>query len=322
MTRYVCVMALLLTVACGDDDDDDDDMMPDSGGQGADSATAIDAAAAGPDAAAIDPDPLPGEDDPGEYGGTDCPDSDETVFTLALTDVSSNVFSGTVTDADDNGYYYVRGDASQEVFGSFGIDPTTGAYSVEIPMFCGAQVVKLRWTNATCDTVIVYEVTNSGCTTPDLRITLAWDDIGDDWELHLIKPGGRINDDLTDCTWTSCIGASPDWGVMGDASDDPSKDVDNTEAFGPENIVLSGLENGVYTVMVEHWGSTGSPMSDGAVIINVAGEPIVLVEMNDLPYQSVWTAATIEFPGNTVTPSADVFDCSANWASGCQEDIP
>src|SRR5687768_3351479 len=47
----------------------------------------------------------------------------------------------------------------------------------------------------------------------EIAVDMHWDDLGLDWELHLVKPGGRINDALTDCTWTTCIYSSPDWGV-------------------------------------------------------------------------------------------------------------
>lgn len=312
MKRLICVTALLMAGCGGDDGDNPVD--PDAGIQ-----QTFDAGITA-DAGPSQNDPLPTNDSPGEHGGTGCPDSDEATFTLALDSASSNVFSGTIADSVGDGYYYVRGDAGQEVFGYFGVD--AGDFSTELPMFCGTQVVKLKWSNATCSTVVTYAVVNSGCTPPDLRVTLSWDDVGDDWELHLIKPGGRINDNATDCTWTSCIDSSPDWGVTEDASDDPSKDVDNTEAYGPENIVLSGLEAGIYTIMVEHWSSAGAPDSDGSVIINMLGQPVVVAPIEDLPYQSVWTVGTIEMPGKLITTSADIFDCSANWSNGCKAVIP
>lgn len=155
----------------------------------------------------------------------------------------------------------------------------------------------------------------------DIEIVMQWDDAGDDWELHLVKPGGQINDVATDCTWTSCVYASPDWGAVGDPADDPHKDYDDTDQFGPERIWLANPEPGTYTVLVEHWG-TGLPESDGSVTIEVAGLPLVTVSMNDLAPQHVWTAATITWPSGVVTPSQDVFDCSAEWSGGCTATMP
>jgi hypothetical protein len=42
----------------------------------------------------------------------------------------------------------------------------------------------------------------------------------------------------------------------------------------------------------------------------------------DLAPFHVWTAATITYPGGIITPSSAVYDCSANWSSGCRDSIP
>lgn len=283
--------------------------------------TTQDAAVDAPPTTGSPHDPSGGITEPGEHGGAGCPDSDATTFTLAAGAATSNVFSGVVTGAEGNGTFYVRGSGNQELFGTIPTD-AGGNYSVNVPLFCGAQLVKLHWANATCDYTIVIDVTADACVEPDIRITLGWDAIGLDWELHLIKPGGRINDNATDCTWTSCIGISPDWGVLGDPADDPSKDVDNTGPFGPENIVLRGPETGTYTVMVEHWSPNGDPLSDGTVILNVGGQAITVVQKADLPVFHVWTVATITYPGAVVTTSQAVHDCTANWTNGCLDSIP
>ena len=156
----------------------------------------------------------------------------------------------------------------------------------------------------------------------DLAVTVFWDDAGLDWELHLVKPGGQINDsvNLTDCTWTTCISSSPDWGVIGDAFDDPHKDIDDVDTQGPERIWMANPENGTFTVMVEHWGS-GSAESDGYVTI-LAGGVEHMVEMQNLASHHVWTVATIEMPAGTVTTSTETYDCNASWAGGCTAAIP
>lgn len=326
MRALVLTLAVTTVAACGGGAGDDDGTGTVDAAGGADSASVTpDAAApiadASPPADAASYDPTGGIDTPGEHGGAGCPDSEVTEFTVSVDGATSRVFAGTVTGADGNGQFYVKGAGNQELFGTI---PTNveGSYSVNVPIFCGSQLVKLMWTNATCPYVIVYDVTAINCVDPDLRITLLWDELGADWELHLIKEGGRINDNATDCTWTSCIGVSPDWGVPGDPADDPHKDVDNTGAYGPENIWLAGPESGTYTVMVEHWSSSGDPSSDGTVIFNAAGQPITVVSIENLAPHWVWTAGTITFPGGTVNPGVDTYDCTATWSSGCTADIP
>lgn len=302
---------------------------PRGDGNGADSAVSADAHVdatvdATPDAM-VDPmiglsDPAPGVDTTGANGGSGCPTTSDTTFTIDAGSATSHTFAGTVTGAVGDGVFWVKGPNGELVGGTMETD-AGGNYSKTLPIFCGDNEVKLVWNNATCPLVVVYDVMHSGCTASDFTITVQWDAIGRDWELHLIKPGGKINDNATDCTWTSCISGSPDWGVVGDATDDPHKDIDNTGAYGPENIWLSKPENGTYTVMVEHWNGAGSPMSDGFVTLNVAGHPFT-VAIQDLAPFHVWTAATIEWPSGTVTTSHANYDCSGNWSSGCRDSIP
>lgn len=266
------------------------------------------------------PDPAPEYSEPGSYGCDGCPESDRTTFELAAGSVTSTTISGSVTGADGDGSYYLSGPGGAALMGVIPTSDGDGSYSFELPLFCGQQLLKLLWSNASGALVDVVSITTEDCVDADIRVTLSWDALGQDWELHLIQPGGTINDDATDCTWTSCIDTSPDWGVEGDASDDPHKDVDNTGAYGPENIWLAKPEAGTYTVMVEHWG-TGDPSSSGQVIFNVAGQ-VVVARMENLAPSNVWTAATIEWPSGKVTTSDDVYDCTADWSGGCQADIP
>ncbi len=201
--------------------------------------------------------------------------------------------------------------------------PTDGAggYAVQVPLFCGVQTVTVEFPGLVCAPVNVVTVDRQGCAVPDIQVTLTWDDLGRDFELHLVRPGGRINDPVSDCTWTTCIGRSPDWGVQGSPVDDPHKDVDNTGNFGPENIYMSGPEAGLYHVLVEHWGS-GTPDADGTVTISLAGMPGVTIAITDLPSHFTRHVATIDWATRTVTPLSTVTDCTLTWSAGCREAIP
>ncbi len=264
-------------------------------------------------------DPAPQYSKPGAYGCDGCPESDRESFVLDVGVVTSAVFSGLVAGVEGDGAYYLRGPGGAAIEGVVPV-VSEGSYSIELPLFCGQQLLKLLWTNASGTAVEVVEITTEDCVDADIRVTLSWDALGRDWELHLIKPGGKINDNATDCTWTSCIGSSPDWGVEGDPSDDPHKDVDNTGSYGPENIWLAKPAPGIYTVMVEHW-SDGDPSSSGQVIFNVAGK-IVIARKSNLAPKQVWTAGTIEWPSGEVTLHDDVYDCSEDWSGGCYAEIP
>jgi hypothetical protein len=256
----------------------------------------------------------------GELTCAGCPQSNPPPASFVLTPgmVTSYDFTGTVTSTQA-GTWFAVGANGGELFGTIPVD-ASGFYSITVPLFCGAQHVILVFCNAAGAYAITYDVTTTGCTEPDIRATIVWDDIGDDWELHLIRPNGTINDNASDCTWTSCIPTGPDWGVIGDATDNPMKDVDDVDTYGPENIILSSPENGVFTVMVEHWGP-GSPDSDGYIILNVGGQTHVL-DLIDFPPQFVRTAATIEYPGAIVRTSTALHDCTLNWSGGCRDPIP
>jgi hypothetical protein len=265
-------------------------------------------------------DPAPTATTPGEYTCEGCPDADLTTFELDLADATSTPLFGTVTGAVGNGQFYLQSADGQSIGGAI---PTsdTGSYSFTLPLFCGTQLLKCLWSNEAGTYVAVTEIVTSECVEADIRVTVTWDDLGFDYELHLIKEGGQINDNATDCTWTSCIGTGPDWGVVGDTTDNPLKDVDNTGNFGPENIFYANPEAGTYTVMVEHWGG-GMPDSDGEVTINLAGEQTVAVKITNLASHHVFTAATIDWPSKVVDVIASDYDCTATWSGGCPDAIP
>jgi len=294
------IATLLLVSACGGSDSG-----PEAGMSLNDDASAV-------------VDPAPAFDMPGSYGCEGCPDSTISQFEFTTID-SALTFADVISDSVGNGEYYIAGSDGSAIGG---VIPTSfnGAFAVELPLFCGRQIIKCIWSNETGSYVLVTEVQRDDCTNADIQLTLNWDDLGQDYELHLLKPGGTINDNLTDCTWTSCIGKGPDWGIVGDTSDDPLKDVDNTGAYGPENIILSSPEEGEYVVLVEHWGA-GDPESDGNVIFNVAGETTI-ANVTDFPTRHVWNVGTILWPSGEVILNGEIIDCSENWSNGCRLGLP
>ena len=199
-------------------------------------------------------DPAPGVDTPGEYGCEGCPDLEIDTFERTVGDVTFEPLSGTLTNPGGDGVFYVAGPGNREFAGTIQVDEN-GSFDFIAPLFCGEQLVKCVFENATGRYVLVQRLITTDCVEPDVRVTLAWDEKGGDFELHLLRPGGTINDNASDCTWTSCVSQSPDWGVAGDESDNPKKDVDDTGTYGPENVFLAKPVDGTYAVYVEHWGA-------------------------------------------------------------------
>ncbi len=304
----------LLAASCSSDDDD-------SATPATDEPTARSAEVPDPaDDAPVDP--LPDADTPGLVTCEGCPTTDDfTDFRPDFGKSSSYQFQGTVSLAKGNGRFYVESPDGQAFGGPIETDTQTGKYSATVPLVCGEHVLKLVWENDQGAAGVVLRPRTTGCAASDIRLTLSWDDRGDDFELHLIREGGTINDGTNDCTWTSCIGVPLDWGRAGDPSDDPVKDVDDVDTLGPENIVYPQPEVGRYTVMVEHWGG-GQSGANGTVVLNVTGQRPVEIPIEGLDPQHVFTAATIDWPAGTITVVATTHDCTANWASGCLDKIP
>jgi hypothetical protein len=265
-------------------------------------------------------DPAPDFTMPGEYRCDGCPNANIADFELEVSGQTSLSFAGLVTGANGNGEFYLQSDQGQRIAGPIPTD-STGAYGFTVPLFCGTQLLKCVWSNDAGSYVAVVEIVSTDCVEADIRITLSWDDRGYDFELHLIREGGRINDGENDCTWTTCMGAGIDWGATGDASDNPRKDVDNTGTFGPENIFYPNPEDGLYTVMVEHWGG-GFDDASGFVTINVLDRAPVVVPIANLPSHHVFTAATIEWPSRQITVIDGRYDCTSEWAGGCTAELP
>ncbi len=161
----------------------------------------------------------------------------------------------------------------------------------------------------------------TACLTGDIQVSLTWDMQGRDLELHLIRPGGRINDttNRSDCTWNTCVSSQPDWGVPGVATDNPRKDVDNTGALGPENIALNGPEAGSYAVLVEHWG--GGMPSTAQVVLQVRGVARTF-NVSGLPSHWVWDVARIDGTSGAITGVGSTRDCTGSWSSGCTLMLP
>ena len=74
-------------------------------------------------------------------------------------------------------------------------------------------------------------------------------------------------------------------------------------------------------MLVEHWGA-GAPGADGEVTINAGGRPPLVVRLFNLAPESVFTAATIDWPGGAVHVIGRFYDCSAQWSAGCRAAIP
>lgn len=89
----------------------------------------------------------------------------------------------------------------------------------------------------------------------DISITLTWQPSGADIDLHLVQPGGRFFKNPEDVCYCN---PNPDWGVVGQADDNPFLDRDDLVGPGPENINLTRAPySGEYDVVAHHFAANG-----------------------------------------------------------------
>ena len=109
----------------------------------------------------------------------------------------------------------------------------------------------------------------------DLRIDLEWDLVGVDLDLHLIAPGGEYFGEL-DCFYGN---PAPDWGVEGDATDNPSLDLDDEGSNAAEAITLQRPEQGEYVIAAHYVNSKESTTYSTAPSIRVMAGATEVVTM-------------------------------------------
>jgi uncharacterized protein YfaP (DUF2135 family) len=251
---------------------------------------------------------------------TGCPHYTSVAVDMGATTATVH---GTVSNFPTDCTWYLVSDGCGGTSGTLGVEMEFGTFSTTLPLFCGTNRLQISCTNASGTSITQQTITGPSCGSRDLQITLTWGAVSNDQELHLVQLPAHINDPVNDCTWFTCVSSSPDWGVIGDPTDNPHKDVDNTGPFGPENIYLTRAPDGRYEVMVEYWGS-GMPDSP-AVTITLGGRT-VWRGSHMMTVHDVWDVGTLAFPASTFTPVDTIVPCQSMWftggSRGCALPIP
>ncbi len=222
--------------------------------------------------------------------------------------------------------WYVSNSSCGNTSGSIPVDPEgTGRFSTTIPVFCGTNIVRIVCRNDRGSRVIVRRLEGTQCDGNDLRVTLSWDLPGKDLELHLLRAPRALNSMTDDCTWFTCMSPTGlEWGMPGDMTDNPRKDIDNTGSFGPENIFLDRAPAGTYHILVEHWSRSGDPSSTDVDII-IRERSVARLHRDNFLRQGVWYLGTVTFPEGRFTPVNSLTDCTASWmlmSRGCDLPLP
>jgi hypothetical protein len=255
---------------------------------------------------------------PSETPGSDRTDPPSCAGCPAFSGVSASPIgttvsvSGTATGIPTECRWYLESTSCGGASGAF-LPSEFTTFSLTLPLFCGTNTLQLVCENASGRAVSTRTLAGPACASRDLQVTLSWGATAYDMELHLVREGAVINDPTGDCTWFTCIAASPDWGVVGDTTDDPRKDVDNTGTYGPENIYLTRAGDGRYDVMVEYWGS--GTMDTSEVTITLGGTT-VWRGARAMSLYDVWHVGTLEFPAATFTEVGTLTPCASAWRTG------
>lgn len=93
--------------------------------------------------------------------------------------------------------------------------------------------------------------------TLDLMATLSWHTDRTDVDLHLVPQDmANFAKQGIDCCYRS---KTPNWG---NPENNPELDIDDTNGFGPENIVVRKLKDGIYFVVVHYFAARGVGPTD------------------------------------------------------------
>lgn len=263
---------------------------------------------------------------PGPYVCDGCP---EAMIDLGDADAGSETLfdiSGKVSGEVGHGKFIVINDAGQYSGGGLLVDDSTGDFAQTIPLFCGNNLVKMFFENASGRSAFVRSVLRKSCLADDVRVTVAWDETTRHWGTHLVRFGGTINDHDSDCDdkLTCYPGSSfTDWGIAGSKADDPVQDLSmNYVEMGVENIYYPGAEDGL-TVLVDNQDDFGSVTPNGTLYINVHDQPTYVRQLEALQPKHVYIAAEVDGAAGGFTWVDEDYDCNAEWESGdCLAALP
>ncbi len=101
-----------------------------------------------------------------------------------------------------------------------------------------------------------------------IRAVMTWQLDNSDVDLHLVAPGGKVFSS-NDCFYGNM---NPQWGDSASTLDDPMLDIDNTEGYGPETMVLPSPFDGLYTIVIHYYSDHGSGDAPTSVVITLNEE--------------------------------------------------
>lgn len=130
-----------------------------------------------------------------------------------------------------------------------------------------------------------------------VHVELVWDSADVDMDLHLAQQGYDLYSGPQDVSWCN---DNPDWGEAGVATDNPNLQQDS-ESFGPENIIIPAPANGNYDVRVHYFTDRGGGRTWATVRVWMDGR-LRHESEKEMLISEVWDVGYIRWPDAVFVP--------------------
>lgn len=133
-----------------------------------------------------------------------------------------------------------------------------------------------------------------------LRIELFWENTNTDVDLHLLRTTTSSTNTADDCFYSN---PRPDWGQLGDSSDDPALTRDALVGYGPEVIGWVNPVEGTTRIVAVYQNDHNTEMKNTPVRVRVYQYGVLKAEFRKTltVEKENWLVADVEWPSGNVT---------------------
>lgn len=149
-------------------------------------------------------------------------------------------------------------------------------------------------------------------TATDIAIEVTWDKNDTDVDTHFLRPGAAFNSSPGDCYY---LNLSPDWGVQGNAADDPYLDYDDVDGYGPENLNFAGVATGTYKLPIYYYGDHGNGTTKVTVKVWLNGTLAYTSPAKTLANHQRWDVMNIDWNAATDSGTITMIDTVTQMAT-------
>jgi uncharacterized protein YfaP (DUF2135 family) len=171
------------------------------------------------------------------------------------------------------------------------------------PLLPGEYVVELNVTDAAgARNLAPARASIVAAPAQKLLVEMFWSTSVPDIDLHFLRtPQAPLDVAPDDCFFQN---PAPDWGVIGDASDDPKLARDALTGFGPEVMGYVEPAAGTYRVVAKYFNDHLAVDPATEVTVRIYEYGVVTFERKQVltAEGQVWNVADIDWPSGVITP--------------------